>query len=119
MSGARAPLDLEAPLVVACETLVGGAGRLRRGDLFPWRDLGMSEMDVALLWGAQQVDVDTRTATADLDLDRLSAAQLAELERATAPVATVTMRVTPGEHVRVTSDPPRAPAPSSKRPPRR
>lgn len=67
------------------------------GDPFPWRELGLSERQVWNLWAARRIDnapPATRTATADLDLDRLSPSQLAELEVATAPPATV--NATPG-----------------------
>ena len=56
MSGTRVPLDFGLPFIVASQELVYGPKRLKRGDAFPWRDLGVSEYDLFQLWIALKVD---------------------------------------------------------------
>lgn len=85
MSATRIPFDPAAPFVVACESLVCGPARLVRGDPFPWRDLGMTEFDLLALWVALKIDA--TAPAAEVDLDKLTPAQLAALDAATAPAA--------------------------------
>jgi hypothetical protein len=113
MSATRVPFDPEAPQVVASETLVAGSRRFRRGEPFPWGDLGLTLTDAAELWVAGQIDTVSDTPqlaaaaqpTHGEDHARISPEQRAEREVSISP---------PPPHV-VTPDPPRAPAPSSKR----
>lgn len=59
MSGARVPFDTSLPFVVATSSPLPCGDRVfKRGDVFPWRDLNISERDLALMWIANQVDVD-------------------------------------------------------------
>jgi len=53
---ARHAFDVQAPFIVASEGLVCGARRFRRGEAFPWRVLGVSELDLLTLWSALQID---------------------------------------------------------------
>lgn len=57
MIAVRQAYNPEAPFIVASEELVCGARRLRRGEPFPWRDLGIAEHDLMALWIALKVDV--------------------------------------------------------------
>lgn len=57
MIAVRQAYDPEAPFIVASEELVCGARRLRRGEPFPWRELGVAEHDLMTLWVALKVDV--------------------------------------------------------------
>ncbi len=56
MSGTRVPFDPSLPFIVAAEDLPYGASRFRRGDLFPWRDLGISQLELLQLWSGLKVD---------------------------------------------------------------
>lgn len=56
MSGSRAPFDVSLPFVVSATELVCAAKRFKRGDAFPWRDMGLTEHDLVTLWIACQVD---------------------------------------------------------------
>ncbi len=64
MSGTRVPFDLALPFAVATTDLPCGARRFKRGDAFPWRDLGLSEIDLLQLWIANQVDAIVPVAVA-------------------------------------------------------
>ena len=78
MSGTRVPFDLALPFVVAAHELVCGtpvSKRLHRGAALPWRDLGVSEHDLATMWIANQVD--TVVPVADVDLPAAPSAGLA------------------------------------------
>lgn len=66
MGMARVAFDPSLPVVVACSDLPCGPKRFSRGDAFPWRDLGLSEFEVAQLWGALQVDCVERTEVAEV-----------------------------------------------------
>ena len=57
MHGARHAFDIRAPFIVASQDLVYGARRFCNGEPFPWRDLGVSELDLLTLWSAFKVDV--------------------------------------------------------------
>lgn len=56
MSGARVPFDLDLPFVVASQELVYGGKRRERSEAFPWRELGVSELDLLQLWRCFKVD---------------------------------------------------------------
>ncbi len=56
MSGTRFPFDSSLPFVVATQDLPCGPKRFGRGDAFPWRELGLSETDLAELWVAFKID---------------------------------------------------------------
>lgn len=56
MGTARVAFDPSMPVVVACSDLPCGPKRFARGDAFPWRDLGLSEIDLVQLWVALKVD---------------------------------------------------------------
>lgn len=56
MSGTRVPFDLSSLFIVTTPDLPCGSQRFKRGDAFPWRDLGLSEMDLVQLWVANQID---------------------------------------------------------------
>lgn len=58
MSGTRVPFDTSLPFVVACGELSCGTRSFKRGDAFPWRDLGLTEIDLLQLWLHHKVDVD-------------------------------------------------------------
>lgn len=57
MHQARHAFDVQAPFIVTSEELVYGTRRFRRGEAFPWKLLGVSELDLLTLWSALQVDV--------------------------------------------------------------
>lgn len=93
----RVAFDIRAPFVVASEELVCGARRFARGEAFPWRDLGVSEIDLLTLWTALKVDVSpalSPPAAPPSSVEQTSQAARApsadalteaELERLTAP----------------------------------
>lgn len=54
---ARAEFSFDAPLVVACEEVTYYGQTFARGEPFPWRDLGVSELDVLLMWQQFKLDV--------------------------------------------------------------
>lgn len=56
MSGTRTPLDLDLPLIVASPDLAWGARSFVRGDVFPWRELGATEVDVVQLYTFHKLD---------------------------------------------------------------
>ena len=62
MHQARLAFDPKAPFIVASEELVTGARRFRRGEPYPWRELGVSELDLYTLWCGSKVDVAQQTA---------------------------------------------------------
>lgn len=56
MSGARVPFDPSLPAIVGCQDLACGPLKFTRGQQLPWRDLGVSERDLAEMYDANQVD---------------------------------------------------------------
>lgn len=57
MSGARVPFDPDLPFVVATQDGLPIGGRVvTRGQLFRWRDLGVSEFDLLQLYTYFKVD---------------------------------------------------------------
>lgn len=64
MSATRVPFDPSLPFVVASQELACGAKKLKRGDPLPWRELSLSEYDLAMLWIANQVDCTATPAKA-------------------------------------------------------
>ncbi len=57
MSATRVPFDASLPFVVTASGGLPCSGkRYEYGELFPWRELGLSESDLAALWIANQVD---------------------------------------------------------------
>lgn len=58
MSATRVPFDVSLPFVVSASGGLPCSGkRYEYGAQFPWRELGLSESDLAALWIANQVDV--------------------------------------------------------------
>ena len=51
----RQPFDLDAPFA-AREALVYGERRFAAGEVFPWRELGLSDLEVWNLWRTLHVD---------------------------------------------------------------
>jgi hypothetical protein len=56
VSGARVPFDPSLPAIVGCQDLACGPLKFKRGQPLPWRDLGVSELDLAVMYAANQVD---------------------------------------------------------------
>lgn len=56
MSGTRVPFDSSSSFIVATQDLLCGPTRFVRGDAFPWRELGISEFELAQLWVSNKVD---------------------------------------------------------------
>lgn len=56
MSSTRTPFDPELPFVVAAQDLAYGSQQFVRGQPFPWRDLGVSELDLLQLHSFFKVD---------------------------------------------------------------
>lgn len=56
MSSTRLAFDPGLPVVVASQDFVYGGKPYANGASFPWRDLGISENDVWMLWRSFKVD---------------------------------------------------------------
>lgn len=56
MSSTRVAFDLERPFIVAAQELVYGPKQFVRGEPFPWRELGVSELDLLQLHSFFKVD---------------------------------------------------------------
>jgi len=56
VSGTRVPFDLSLPFIVACDELPCGTRRFKRGDAFPWREVGFDELALLQLWLHHKVD---------------------------------------------------------------
>lgn len=56
MGSVRQPLDVNATLVVAKESLVYGPKRYVRGETIPLRDLGCTDLEIWHLWNGQDID---------------------------------------------------------------
>jgi hypothetical protein len=63
VSATRVPFDPAQIFVVAAPVLLWGPARFERGQAFPWRDLGVPERDLALLFNANQLDCVPEMAT--------------------------------------------------------
>lgn len=53
---ARVAFDPSSPFIVATSEMHCGDRRFVRGDPFPWRELGVSDLDLAQLWVALKID---------------------------------------------------------------